>query len=92
VLLADRIYRVLESGAGQRVVQEWTSGYWMPSLVPLFELQDGRLASPEDLARHRVPMSEDALPVLPPVWVAPSLYPLPHQDGVARFRKAHDVS
>jgi hypothetical protein len=88
VVHAGRVYRVLESSAGQRVVQEWTSGYWMPSLLPLFELQDARMASPHDLAVHQVPVTESARSV-PTAWITPSLTPLPHQDGVARKRKVH---
>lgn len=87
VVHAGRVYRVLESNAGQRVVQEWASGYWMPSLLPLFELRDARMATTHDLVLHRVPTDHEAPSALQ--WSTPSLIPLPHQQGVAGHRKVH---
>lgn len=89
VLFQGRVYRVLESSAGQRVVQEWSAGYWMPSLLALFELRDARVASANDLAVHQVPASDQQGATSPRAWSTPTLTPLPHQHGVARQRKVH---
>lgn len=58
VMLNGTVYRVIETPALQRVVQEWSASYWMPSLLPLFRVGDAMLATPEQLRRFGVPVSD----------------------------------
>lgn len=57
-MLNGTIYRVIESPAAQRIVQEWVASGWMPSLLPLYRVADAMLATPAQLRRADVPASE----------------------------------
>jgi hypothetical protein len=57
-MLNGTLYRVIETPTTQRVVQEWTSEYWIPSLLPLFRVADAMIATPEQLRRVGVPVSD----------------------------------
>ena len=89
VIHGGHLYRVIESAAGQCVLQEWCAGYWMPSLLPLYELNDARLATERDLAERQVPIADRLATEASLAWTAPTLTRLPHQEHVARSRKSH---
>jgi hypothetical protein len=66
------LYRVLQRKASQFEVEEWTGHFWSPSLLPLYQVRDGRLASVRSLESAGVP-SADWVDVRPTQWMRPEL-------------------
>ncbi|MBC7895855.1 MAG: hypothetical protein H7066_10590 [Cytophagaceae bacterium] len=58
VMLDGMLYRVLAFESEQRFVQEWSHGYWMPSLLPLYRVGDAMIATTEHLRRLGVPEAD----------------------------------
>jgi hypothetical protein len=58
LLLTGVIYRILESAALQREVQEWSGRYWLPSLLPVHRLAAAPAAPAEVLAAAGIPRSD----------------------------------